>query len=413
MRGADLKQGGMFSYVSPEERVPKSHPLRRMRAMVDKALAEMSPEFEAVYSKIGRPSIPPEKLLRALLLQILFTIRSERMLMEQLDYNLLFRWFVGLGMDDPVWDPTVFTKNRDRLLEGKIARTFFRRVLEQAQRQHFLSDEHFTVDGTLIEAWASQKSFQFKGSPPQASPPDDPGNPTVNFHGEKRSNDTHESKTDPQARQNRRLERFPILSWPPIPHSRLLDRHFPQRRLDGACRQVSVAHDDAVARVVDQRLVSRKVALNLGLDRRRQHLPRALPQHLGQSVPRHLSWEGNQVSDTLLHGGVPPAPSGGMGASSTPRVRRLPSSSNPTSGYTSPRAAGTQSSVCARCWACRAVDTTVGSRERRAGVSGRIAFFWLRFGRRTSRAVIDMAVRASPPSCPLKGWPAAVIESLG
>ncbi len=200
MRGADLKQGGMFSYVSLEERVPKSHPLRRIREMMDAALAELSPEFESLYSKVGRPSIPPEKLLRALLLQILFTVRSERMLMEQLDYNLLFRWFVGLGVDDAVWVPTVFTKNRDRLLEGEIARAFFRRVLDQAKKQHFLSDEHFTVDGTLIEAWASQKSFQPKGSPPEAPPPDDPGNPTVNFHGEKRSNDTHESKTDPQAR---------------------------------------------------------------------------------------------------------------------------------------------------------------------------------------------------------------------
>jgi transposase len=190
----------MFSYVSLEARVPKSHPLRRMREMVDAALAELSPAFESLYSKIGRPSIPPEKLLRALLLQILYTVRSERLLMEQLDYNLLFRWFVGLGMDDAVWVPTVFTKNRDRLLEGEIAQAFFRQVLEQAKRQHFLSDEHFTVDGTLIEAWASQKSFQAKGSPPDAPTPDDPGNPSVNFHGEKRTNSTHESKTDPQAR---------------------------------------------------------------------------------------------------------------------------------------------------------------------------------------------------------------------
>jgi transposase len=177
MRGADVKQGSVFSYVSLEARVQKSHPLRRIREMVDAALVELSPEFEALYSKVGRPSIPPEKLLRALLLQILFTIRSERMLMEQLDYNLLFRWFVGLGMDDPVWVPTVFTKNRERLLAGDIALSLFRRVLKQAKKLHFLSDEHFTVDGTLIEAWASQKSFRPKEAPPESGPPDDPGNP--------------------------------------------------------------------------------------------------------------------------------------------------------------------------------------------------------------------------------------------
>ena len=207
MRGADLHQGGMFSYVSLEERVPKSHPLRRMREMVDTALAELSADFEALYSKVGRPSIPPEKLLRALLLQVLYTVRSERMLMEQLDYNLLFRWFVGLGMDDPVWVPTVFTKNRDRLLEGEIAAAFFERVLAQARKNHLLSDEHFTVDGTLIEAWASQKSFRRQDEPPTDGPPtDDPGNPTVNFRGEKRSNATHQSTTDPQARLYRKSQ---------------------------------------------------------------------------------------------------------------------------------------------------------------------------------------------------------------
>jgi len=207
MRGADLHQGGMFSYVSLEERVPTSHPLRRMREMVDTALAELSADFEALYSKVGRPSIPPEKLLRALLLQVLYTVRSERMLMEQIDYNLLFRWFVGLGMDDPVWVPTVFTKNRDRLLEGEISEAFFERVLAQARKNHLLSDEHFTVDGTLIEAWASQKSFRRQDEPPTDGPPtDDPGNPTVNFRGEKRSNATHQSTTDPQARLYRKSQ---------------------------------------------------------------------------------------------------------------------------------------------------------------------------------------------------------------
>jgi len=200
MRGDDRQQGAMFSYVSLEQRVPEHHPLRPIRAMVDEALIELSASFEGLYSRVGRPSIPPEKLLRALLLQVLYTIRSERMLVEQLDYNLLFRWFVGLGMDDAVWVPTVFSKNRDRLLEGDIAQELFCRVLAQAKKRHLLSTEHFTVDGTLIEAWAGQKSFRPKEHPGGDSPPDDPGNPTVDFHGEKRSNATHQSTTDPEAR---------------------------------------------------------------------------------------------------------------------------------------------------------------------------------------------------------------------
>lgn len=199
MRGDDRQQGSMFSYVSLEQRVPKDHPLRSIRAMVDEALAELSASFETLYSATGRPSIPPEKLLRALLLQVLYTIRSERMLIEQLDYNLLFRWFVGLGMDDRVWVATVFSKNRDRLLEGDIAKEFFARVLDQAKKHRLLSSEHFTVDGTLIEAWAGQKSFRNKEER-EETPPDDPGNPTVDFHGEKRSNATHQSTTDPEAR---------------------------------------------------------------------------------------------------------------------------------------------------------------------------------------------------------------------
>ena len=201
MRGHDEQQESMFSYISPEKRVPSDHPLRRLRAMVDAALEEMSPQFARLYSHYGRPSIAPEKLLRALLLQVLYSVRSERLLMEQLGYNLLFRWFVGLSMDDEVWDVTVFTKNRERLLEGEIAEGFFEQVVEQARRQGLLSDEHFTVDGTLVQAWAGQKSFRAKkeGGTRQA-PPDDPGNPTVDFHGEKRSNATHESRTDPDAR---------------------------------------------------------------------------------------------------------------------------------------------------------------------------------------------------------------------
>jgi transposase len=202
MRGDDQHPDGMFSYRRPEERVPADHPLRPIREMVGVVLRELSPEFARLYPKTGRPSIPPEKLLRALLLQLLYSIRSERQLIEQLDYNLLFRWFVGLSMDDPVWDPTVFTKNRERLLRGDIARAFFERVVAQAQARELLSAEHFTVDGTLIEAWAGLKSFKPKGE--AAGPPDDPGNPTVNFHGERRRNATHASTTDPEARLMRK-----------------------------------------------------------------------------------------------------------------------------------------------------------------------------------------------------------------
>ncbi len=190
----------MFSYVSPEARVPADHPLRPVRAIVDVALRGLSSSFDAMYKNFGRPSIAPEKLLRALLLQVLYSVRSERMLMEQLEYNLLFRWFVGLNMDDAVWVPTVFSKNRDRLLAGDIAQKFFEQVLEQARKANLTSDEHFSVDGTLIEAWASQKSFQRKEQADEpASDTDDLSNPAVDFHGETRSNDTHESKTDPEA----------------------------------------------------------------------------------------------------------------------------------------------------------------------------------------------------------------------
>ena len=199
MRGDDLQQDAMFSYVSPERRVPADHPLRPIRRMVDQVLKGLSRRFDTLYSSTGRPSVAPEKLLRTLLLQVLYTVRSERLLLEQLDYNLLFRWFVGLNMDDPVWDATVFSKNRERLLKGAVAQAFFEQILKLARQQDLLSDEHFTVDGTLIEAWAGQKSFQKKDTP-SGSPPDDPGNPTVDFHGEKRSNQTHQSKTDPEAR---------------------------------------------------------------------------------------------------------------------------------------------------------------------------------------------------------------------
>lgn len=194
MRGDDQQPDSMFSYVAPEQRVPKDHPLRPIRQLVDEILREMSREFDKLYATVGRPSIPPERLLRAQLLQIFYSIRSERLLMEQLDYNILFRWFVGLAMDEPIWDPTVFTKNRDRLLNQDLARGFLRRVVERAEG--YMSDEHFTVDGTLIEAWASQKSFQRKDGTPDGD--------GRNFHGESRKNDTHASKTDADARVYRK-----------------------------------------------------------------------------------------------------------------------------------------------------------------------------------------------------------------
>ncbi len=215
MRGDDRQQGSLYSYRSLEERIPASHPLRAMRTLVDGALEAMSSQFEELYAQTGRPSIPPERLLRALLLQVLYSLRSERLLMEELEYNLAFRWFVGLGMDDAVWVPTTFTKNRDRLLEGDIAQAFFDAVLAQGRSEQLLSSEHFSVDGTLIEAWASHKSFV----PKKRSRPNSrkkrrdrnrrdgggggPKNPTVHFRGERRVNDTHASTTDPEARLSR------------------------------------------------------------------------------------------------------------------------------------------------------------------------------------------------------------------
>jgi transposase len=196
MRGTDERSDSMFSYVSLEARVPADHPLRAIRRITDRALERLSPQFGRLYINFGRPSIPPEQLLRALLLQALYTIRSERQLIEQIDYNLLFRWFVGLGMDDAVWAATTFTKNRDRLLDGDIAAAFFDAVLIHADTERLLSDEHFTVDGTLLEAWASQKSFR----PRDGDPTSGDGNPTVNFHGQRRRNATHRSTTDPDAR---------------------------------------------------------------------------------------------------------------------------------------------------------------------------------------------------------------------
>jgi hypothetical protein len=216
MRGSDEQPGMMFSYVSCEARVPAGHPLRTIRAVVDEALEVLSAEFERLYSRVGRPSIPPEKLLRALLLQAFYGIRSERQLMEQLNYNMLFRWFVGLSMDAAVWDATTFSKNRDRLLEGSVAQRLLAAVTTQSRVAALMSDEHFSVDGTLIQAWASHKSFQPKAPDDDAPPPAGPDgtpqsgggapgrNAEKDWRGQKRSNETHRSLTDPDARLARK-----------------------------------------------------------------------------------------------------------------------------------------------------------------------------------------------------------------
>ena len=204
MRGTDHQTSQMFSYLSPEMMVPLDHPLRVIRPLANAALDRMSPAFAKLYSAIGRPSIPPEQLLRALLVQAFFSVRSERQLMEQLTYNMMFRWFVGLSMDAPVWDVTVFTKNRDRLLEGDIASAFLQALLADPQVKPLLSDDHFSVDGTLIEAWASMKSFRPKDG--SGEPPTEGRNGERDFRGEKRSNETHASTTDPDARLYKKAE---------------------------------------------------------------------------------------------------------------------------------------------------------------------------------------------------------------
>lgn len=200
MRDEDRNQQAMFSYVSPEARVPKNHPLRPIRTMVDQVLDDLAPLFREMYSHTGRFSIPPEQLLRGSLLQVLYSIRSERMLVEQLDDNLLFRWFVGLSMDDKVWNHSTFSKNRDRLMQFEVVAAFFQATKELAERAGLMSKEHFTVDGTLIEAWASMKSFRPKDDQDQDPPGTGGRNPEVDFKGQQRKNDTHQSTTDPDAR---------------------------------------------------------------------------------------------------------------------------------------------------------------------------------------------------------------------
>lgn len=201
MRGDVKKQATMLSLVGPEQRVPQEHPIRRIKKLADAELENLSPVFTAMYAPMGRPSIPPEMLLKGCLLIALYSVRSERQFCERLDYDLLFRFFLDMGLEEASFDASTFAKNKERLLKAEVAQLFFAAVVERARKERLMSQEHFTVDGTLIEAWASLKSFKKKeGADSDSSPPDDPGNPTVNFHGEKRSNDTHESTTDPEAR---------------------------------------------------------------------------------------------------------------------------------------------------------------------------------------------------------------------
>ena len=299
MRGTDQQQSSMFSYISAERRVPKDHPLRVIRAMADAALKELGPCFDAIYASGGRPSIAPEKLLRALLLQVLYTVRSERLLMEQLDYNFLFRWFVGLSIDEPVWDATVFSKNRERLLAGTVAEGFFEAVLGQARKRDLLSDEHFTVDGTLIEAWAGHKSFQRKDSD-RHTPPDDPGNPSINFHGEQRSNDTHQSTTDPEARLARKgAGKEAKLSY--AGHVLMENRH--GLAVNGCVTQAAGrAEPEAALALVEQIPGWHRVTLGADKGYDRRELVQALRDH---QVTPHLARKQSSIIDqrTTRHPG--------------------------------------------------------------------------------------------------------------
>lgn len=205
MRGERIdQQTELYSYIPLETRIPAKHPLRKIKEITDSVLEEMDKEFDALYSHTGRPSVPPEMLLKSLFLQILYSIRSEKLLLEQIEFNFLYRWFVGLKSDDKIWDETVFSKNRERLLKGEIADRLFEKVIALANKKNLISDEHFTVDGTLVEAWASLKSFQKKDKVETKKDDGDRGNPSIDFHGEKRSNKTHESKTDPEAKLYRK-----------------------------------------------------------------------------------------------------------------------------------------------------------------------------------------------------------------
>jgi transposase len=238
MRGDVKHQATMLSLVQPAQRVPADHPIRRIKALADAELERLCPIFDQMYSGMGRPSIPPETLLKSCLLIALFSVRSERQFCERLEYDLMFRFFLDMGMDDASFDASTFAKNKDRLLAADVARLFFEGVVRQAKEKRLISAEHFTVDGTLIEAWASTKSFKKKGGKDDG-PPDDRGNPTVNFHGEKRSNETHESTTDPEARLARKgSSQAAKLSYA---------THVLMENRNGLCTDVTVTHANGTA----------------------------------------------------------------------------------------------------------------------------------------------------------------------
>lgn len=310
MRGADEQSSSLFSYVSCEARVPASHPLRRIRAVVDEALDVLSPDFDGMYAQAGRPSIAPEKLLRALLLQAFFSIRSERQLMEQLDYNLLFRWFVGLSMDAPVWDASTFSKNRDRFLDGDVAQRLLTAIIAQPRVQALMSDEHFSVDGTLIQAWASHKSFQPKPAPTpddtQGGPPGPPApaqaapapagrNQERDWRGQKRSNETHVSVTDPDARLTRKSNgQASILAYA---------GHVLMENRNGLVSQVCLTHASGTAeRDAALTLVERHVAvggrrrMTLGADKG-YDAQAFIAELRGRGVTPHIAAD-RQVSKT-------------------------------------------------------------------------------------------------------------------
>jgi transposase len=263
MRGSDQRTGALFSFVDLDERVPKRHPLRKIRQIVNEALVALDADFSRLYACDGRPSIAPEKLLRASLLQAFFSVRSERQLMEQLDYNLLFRWFVGLGVDDPVWDATVFTKNRDRLLDADVAAKFMAAVLGHREVRPLLSNEHFSVDGTLVEAWASLKSFRAKDGSDE--PPKPGRNGERDFHGEKRTNETHASTTDPDAKLYRKSSNTAAkLSY--IGHALAENRHGLIVQAD-ATKATSRAEREAALAMIERQDPGSERRLTLGADK--------------------------------------------------------------------------------------------------------------------------------------------------
>src|SRR5450432_2967329 len=293
MRGDDTKQGTMLSLVTPEKRVPADHPLRQIKTLAEEALRTLSPVFDEMYSSVGRPSIPPERLLKATLLMALYTVRSERMLCEQVEYNLLFRWFLDMNMDEATFDPTTFTKNRQRLLEHDVARRFFEAVVAQADKAGLMSREHFTVDGTPIEAWASLKSIRRKNEKPgDRPPPDDLGNPSVNFRGEKRSNTTHESTMDPEARWLARRARNldVVLAARADGEPERADRQRAHRRSDGKGRSDQRAADARRA----------AGAIEPPHDRRRQGLRHEGIRGLDARHERHASRRQERVSRAIV-----------------------------------------------------------------------------------------------------------------